>query len=193
MKRSTLIIVGILLVLLMYGCSSYNGLTTKKLEVDNAWAGVQTAYQYRMDKITQLVKVVQGSASFEKSTLQSVIEARASATSIKLTADQLTPENLQKFEQAQSQLNGTLSRLMAVAENYPDLKTTGQFAELQREVSGTENRVKKSRDDFNTTVKDYNGSVLRFPGNIMAGIFGFSQKPFFEAASAAQTAPDIKF
>jgi LemA protein len=193
MKRSTLIIVGILLVVLMYGCSSYNGLTTKKLEVDGAWAGVQTAYQSRMDKITQLVKVIQGSANFEKSTLQSVIEARASATSIKLTADQLTPENLQKFEQAQSQLNGTLSRLMAVAENYPNLKTVDQFAELQREISGTENRVKKSRDDFNTTVKEYNGSVLRFPGNIMAGIFGFQQKPFFEASNASQNAPDIKF
>ncbi len=193
MSRGLLIFVVVALLLGMYGCNSYNGLVGKDVTVQNAWANVQTQYQRRSDLIPNLVNTVQGAANFEKSTLQSVIEARASATSIKLDAKDLTPENMQKFEAAQSQLSGALSRLMAVSENYPTLKATDSFRDLQAQLEGTENRITVARNDFNGTVKDYNLSVRSFPANIFAGIFGFAQKGFFEASQAAQSAPTVKF
>jgi LemA protein len=193
MSRGLLIFVIVAVILGMYGCNSYNGLVGKDVTVQDAWAKVQTQYQRRTDLIPNLVNTVQGAANFEKSTLQAVIEARASATSIKLDAKDLTPENMQKFEAAQSQLSGALSRLMAVSENYPTLKATDSFRDLQAQLEGTENRITVARNDFNTTVKDYNLGVRSFPANIFAGIFGFAQKGFFEASQAAQSAPTVKF
>ncbi len=193
MSRGLLIFVIVAVILGMYGCNSYNGLVGKDVTVQNAWANVQTQYQRRTDLIPNLVNTVQGAANFEKSTLQAVVEARASATSIKLDAKDLTPENMQKFEAAQGQLTGALSRLMAVSENYPTLKATDSFRDLQAQLEGTENRITVARNDFNGTVKDYNLGVRSFPANIFAGMFGFAAKGFFEASQAAQSAPTVKF
>lgn len=193
MSRGLIIVIVIALIFGFFGCSTYNGLVSKDTNVDAKWAQVQTDYQRRADLIPNLVRTVQGAANFEKSTLQAVIEARAKATSINLSADQLTPENIQRFQQAQDQLSGSLSRLLAVAENYPQLKATQNFSELQAQLEGTENRIAVSRKDFNTSVQDYNQSVRSFPANIFAGIFGFQRRGFFEASQAAQQAPTVQF
>ncbi|MEZ0539401.1 LemA family protein [Fibrella arboris] len=193
MSRGLIIFVVVAALLGMYGCSSYNGLVDKDTNVDKYWSQVQTQYQRRADLIPNLVRTVQGVANFEKSTLQGVIEARANATSIKLSADQLTPENIQKFQAAQDQLGGSLSRLLAVSENYPQLKATQNFSELQAQLEGTENRIAVARNDFNTAATDYNKSVRSFPNNIFAGIFGFPRKGLFEASAAAQNAPTVDF
>ena len=193
MSKTTLIVVAILLVLGVVGCSSYNGLVQKDTRVENAWANVQTQYQRRADLIPNLVRTVQGAANFEKGTLVAVQEARSKATSIKLSADQLTPENIQKFQAAQDQLSGSLSRLLAVAENYPNLKATQNFSELQAQLEGTENRITVARNDFNGVATDYNQSVRSFPNAIFAGLFGFERKGLFEASQAAQSAPTVQF
>ena len=193
MSRTLLIVVGIALLFGFYGCSTYNGLVGKDVTVQDAWAKVQTQYQRRSDLIPNLVNTVQGAANFEKGTLTAVIEARAKATSINLTADQLTPENMQKFQAAQEQLSGSLSRLLVSVEQYPQLKANQNFLELQAQLEGTENRITVARNDFNTTVKDYNTSVRTFPANIFAGVFGFAAKGFFEASQAAQSAPTVSF
>ncbi|MCR9064783.1 MAG: LemA family protein [Cytophagales bacterium] len=194
MKRlGTLGIVGLLLLFGMYGCNSYNGLVEKDNNVEKLWANVQTQYQRRADLIENLVKTVQGAADFERGTLTDVIEARSKATSIQLTADELTPENMQKFQAAQDQLSGALSRLLVAVERYPDLKANQNFLELQAQLEGTENRIAVARNDFNTGVGDYNLAVRTFPRNIMANIFGFDKKAFFEASAEAQNAPDVKF
>lgn len=193
MSRTTLIVVVVLVLLGMYGCSSYNGLVQNDTQVQNAWAQVQTQYQRRADLIPNLVRTVQGAANFEKSTLTQVIQARAKATGIQLNADQLTPENIQKFQAAQDQLGGSLSRLLAVAENYPQLKATQNFSELQAQLEGTENRIAVARNDFNGVATQYNQSVRSFPNNIFAGIFGFQRRGLFEASQAAQNAPTVQF
>lgn len=193
MSRTTIIVVVVLALLGMYGCSSYNGLVQKDASVQEKWAQVQTQYQRRADLIPNLVRTVQGAANFEKSTLQAVIQARANATGINLNADQLTPENIQKFQAAQDQLSGSLSRLLAVAESYPQLRATQNFSDLQAQLEGTENRIGVARNDFNSVVKDYNVSVRSFPNNIFAGIFGFAVKGFFEASQAAQSALTVDF
>lgn len=193
MSKTAIIVVVVLALMGMYGCSSYNGLVESDTTVQEQWARVQSDYQRRADLIPNLVRTVQGAANFEKSTLQAVIQARASATGITVKADQLTPENIQKFQAAQDQLSGSLSRLLAVAENYPTLKATDGFRDLQAQLEGTENRIKNSRNDFNSAVKTYNVSVRSFPNNIFAGIFGFGVKGFFEASQAAQSAPTVDF
>ncbi|WP_027302981.1 LemA family protein [Rudanella lutea] len=193
MSRTTIIVVVVLVLLGMYGCSSYNGLVEKDTAVEKTWGNVQTQYQRRADLIPNLVRTVQGAANFEKSTLQAVISARANATGINLNADQLTPENIQKFQAAQDQLSGSLSRLLAVAENYPQLRATQNFSDLQAQLEGTENRITVARNDFNQVVGDYNQSVRSFPNNIFAGIFGFQRRGFFEASQAAQSAPTVDF
>lgn len=193
MSRTLIIVVVILALFGFYGCSSYNGLVQKDTQVENAWANVQTQYQRRADLIPNLVRTVQGVANFEKSTLQSVIQARANATGINLNADQLTPENIQRFQQAQDQLGGSLSRLLAVAESYPQLRATQNFSELQAQLEGTENRIAVARNDFNGVATSYNQSVRSFPNNIFAGLFGFERKGLFQASQAAQNAPTVEF
>lgn len=193
MSKITIFIVGALLVLGMIGCNGYNGMVGKDNNVDKLWADVQTQYQRRNDLIGNLVKTVQGAADYEKSTLTAVIEARASATSIKLDAKDLTPENMAKFQAAQDQLSGSLSRLLVSVEQYPNLKANENFMNLQAEISGTENRIAVSRKDFNGGVGDYNLSVRSFPNNILANIFGFAAKGFFQASEKAQSAPDVDF
>ena len=193
MKRSTLIIIGILLIFGVYGCSSYNGLVGKDQEVKGKWANVQTQYQRRSDLIPNLVNTVKGAADFEKSTLTQVIEARAKATSMQINPDNLSPENIQKFQAAQDQLSGALSRLLVSVEQYPQLKANQNFLELQSQLEGTENRIGVARNDFNAAVQTYNTSAKSFPTVIFAKIFGFDEKGFFQASDSAQSAPTVKF
>ncbi len=193
MKKGLLALVVIIGIFGTYSCSSYNGLVEKDNSVQKLWANVQTQYQRRADLIGNLVKTVQGAADFEKSTLTAVIEARASATQIKLDAKDLTPENMAKYQAAQDQLSGSLSRLLVSVEQYPNLKANQNFLDLQAQLEGTENRISVARNDFNAGVGEYNLAVRQFPNNIFAGIFGFAQKAFFESSKGSENAPDINF
>jgi LemA protein len=161
--------------------------------VEAAWANVQNAYQRRADLVPNLVNTVKGAANFEQETLTQVIEARAKATSVNISADNLTPENIQQFQAAQGQLSGALSRLLATVEAYPELKANQNFLELQAQLEGTENRISVERRKFNEAVQDYNTTVRSFPNNLMAGVFGFERKGHFEAEAGAQQAPTVQF
>ncbi|MBP8238426.1 MAG: LemA family protein [Saprospiraceae bacterium] len=190
--------IGIVLVVLagfmfMKGCSSYNTFVEKEENVENAWSKVQSAYQRRSDLIGNLVATVKGAAQFEQKTLTDIANARAKATSVNIDPTNLTPEKMEQFQQAQSQLSQSLGRLLMVTENYPELKANQNFLELQSQLEGTENRVKVERDKFNDVVTDFNKSVRRFPSSLFAGMFGFSQKAQFEAEQSAQTAPKVNF
>ncbi|ALD21960.1 LemA family protein [Hymenobacter sp. DG25A] len=192
MKRFLLYLAGLVIMLSQSSCG-YNSMVQKDQAVKAQWANVQNSYQRRSDLIPNLVNTVKGAANFEKSTLTDVINARAKATSVQLSADQLTPENLKKFQEAQSQVSAGLGRLLAVSENYPDLKANANFQELQAQIEGTENRINVERQKFNTVTNDYNGYIKSFPNNIFAGMFGFAEKPYFEAEAGAQKAPTVQF
>jgi len=196
MKSSTLIIVIILAAVLLIGgcgCSGYNGLVQQDESVKKAWNNVQSDYQRRADLIPNLVNTVKGEANFERGTLTDVINARASATQMKVDPNDLTPENIQKYQQAQGQLSQALGRLLAVAEAYPNLRANDGFRGLQAQLEGTENRIKVSRNDFNAAVQDYNVKVRTFPMNIFAGMFGFKVKQGFTADAGSQNAPNVDF
>jgi len=194
MKRTGWLVVGgIVLIFVFWGCGGYNGLVKQDENVKKAWNNVNSEYQKRSDLVGNLVNTVKGAANFEQTTLTNVVEARAKATSINLTADQLTPENLAKFQQAQAQLSGSLSRLLAVAENYPDLKATQNFQQLQGQLESIENDVRNSRRGFNDAVNVYNTKVRSFPMNILGGMFGFSKKEGFKADEGAEKAPKVQF
>lgn len=182
-----------LVVLLSQSSCGYNTMVELDQKVKAQWANVQNSYQRRSDLIPNLVNTVKGAANFEKSTLTQVIEARAKATSVQLSADQLTPENIKKFQEAQSQVSAGLGRLLAVSENYPDLKANANFQELQAQIEGTENRINVERQKFNDATNEYNTYVRSFPNNLFAGMFGFQQKPYFEADASAQKAPTVNF
>ena len=189
------LIIGLVIAALVvfWGIGVRNGMATGNQEVAASWAKVETAYQRRADLIPNLVKTVQGVANFQKGTLTDVINARASATQIKLDATDLSPENIQKYQAAQSQLSGSLSRLMAVAESYPQLKATQNFSELQSQLEGTENRIKEERDRFNDTVKGFNNKIVTFPGSLVASFSGFAVKGYFQADAGASKAPNVDF
>lgn len=188
------IIVIILLVLLgFFGCSKYNGIVKSEESVKKAWGNVESQYQRRADLIDNLVSTVKGSANFEQETLTKVIEARSKASSVQVNADNLTPENIAKFQQAQGELGGALSRLMVTVEQYPQLRTTEQFQTLMAQLEGTENRITVARNDFNTAVNDFNSSIRTFPNNIIAGLGGFQQKGYFKSAEGADKAPKVQF
>jgi LemA protein len=196
MKTTTLVIVVILAALLLIGgcgCNGYNGLVQQDEAVKKAWNNVQSDYQRRADLIPNLVSTVKGEANFEQTTLQNVIQARASATQIKIDASNLTPEKLQQYQAAQGQLSQSLGRLLAVAENYPTLRANDAFRGLQTQLEGTENRIKVSRNDFNSAIQDYNVKVRTFPMNIFAGMFGFHVKEGFSADAGSQNAPKVDF
>jgi LemA protein len=188
-----IIIVAIVLIFGVWGCSGYNGLVKQDESVNNAWNNVNTEYQKRADLVQNLVNTVKGAANFEKETLTGLVEARAKATSINLTADQLTPENMAKFQQAQGEMSGALSRLLAVVENYPDLKATENFKQLQGQLEGIENDIRGSRRTFNDQVNIYNTKVRSFPMNLLSGMFGFSKKEGFKADEGAEKAPKVQF
>lgn len=185
----------LLLVILLFagGCSSYNGMVDADQAVSKQWGQVESQYQRRSDLIPNLVSTVKGYAAHESGTLEKVTEARAKAGSITLTADELTPENMARFQQAQNELSGALKSLLAVSEAYPDLKANENFLDLQQQLEGTENRIATERMRFNEAVENYNLKVLRFPGNIWAGIFGFDRKDMFKADEGAQNAPKVSF
>ena len=173
----------------------YNGLVRSSTSVDAAWAQVQTQYQRRADLIPNLVRTVEGAANFEKSTLTDVINARASATKVTIDPSKAPtdPAQLRQYEQAQNALSGTLGRLLAVSENYPDLKANTNFRDLQAQIEGTENRIAVARRDFNNAAQAYNAQVRSFPTVIYAGWFGFQPKPYFQSAGGAETAPSVSF
>lgn len=193
MKKSTIILLVVVGALAIWAISSYNGMVKEDETVGKAWGDVQSAYQRRADLIPNLVNVVKGYAEHEKGTLEGVIEARAKATQINLNVEDLTEENMAKLNAAQGELSSALNKLMAVAEAYPDLKANENFMSLQNQLEGTENRINEVRKAYNTTVQSYNVKVRKFPGNILANIFGFSTKPMFQADEAAQKAPEVKF
>ncbi len=193
MNKTVWIVLGVIALVIFWGVGSRNSMATSDQDVKAKWANVQSAYQRRADLIPNLVKTVQGVANFEKSTLTAVIEARASATQMKLDAKDLSPENLQKYQAAQSSLGGALSRLMVVAENYPQLKATENFSELQAQLEGTENRIKEERDNFNTAVQGYNTLIVTFPNNLIASFSGFAEKGFFQAEAGSEKAPEVNF
>ena len=195
MKRSTivlLVVAGLFLLIGFNGCGSYNSMVTKDEGVTGQWQQVEVAYQARMDKTKNLFEIVQGAADFEKGTLKEVMEARSAATQIKLTADDLTPEKMAAFEKAQASFGQSLGRLMAVAENYPQLQAVGAFRDFQAQYEGMENRIATERRRFNEVAQDLNTYIRKFPRNIWAGMFGFDKRAYFESVEGADTAPDIK-
>lgn len=183
----------LLLVLFGVGGCSYNKLVDKEEKVRSQWAQVENAYQRRANLIPNLVNTVKGAANFEKETLTAVMNARASATQTKLTADNLTEANLKAFQQAQAGVSSALSRLLVSVEAYPDLKANQNFRDLMNELAGSENRISVERKRFNDLVQDYNRQVRSFPANMMAGIFGFEQKAYFEAKEGTELPPEVKF
>jgi LemA protein len=196
MKTGTIVtmaVVGLLAIFFFMGCNGYNGLVKQDEVVKKAWNDVQTEYQNRADLVPNLVNTVKGAANFEQETLTKVIEARSKATSIQLKAEDLTPENMAKFEEAQSQLSGALSRLLVTVEKYPDLKAVQGFQQLQGQLEGIENNIKNSRKIFNESINGYNVKVRSFPMNILAGMFGFSAKEGFKAEAGAEKAPKVQF
>ena len=194
MKRTgLLILIGILVILGVWGCNGYNGLVKQDENVKKAWNNVQTEYQNRSDLVGNLVNTVKGAANFEQETLTKLVEARSKATSVNINADNLTPEKIAEFQAAQGQLSGALSRLLAVVENYPDLKATQNFTQLQGQLEGIENSIKNSRKVFNEAINVYNTKVRSFPMNILGGMFGFKSKEGFKADAGAEKAPEVKF
>ena len=194
MKKVIWIVVVVLVVLFISGsCSAYNRMVTAEETVNTTWADVEAQYQRRSDLIPNLVNTVKGYAAHETQTLNEVTEARARATSINLSADDLTPERLAQFQRAQAEVRSALGRLIAVSESYPDLKANQNFLELQAQLEGTENRIAVARKDFNAAAQQYNVSVRRFPANLVARMFGFGQKPYFESAEGAAAAPQVTF
>ncbi|THU34271.1 LemA family protein [Niastella caeni] len=196
MKSRNLVLIVVLAFILILGgcgCNGYNRMINLDENVKNKWNNVQSDYQRRADLIPNLVSTVKGAANFEQTTLTQVIEARAKATSMNINAENLTPEKIQQFQQAQSQLGGALSRLLVVAEQYPQLQATQSFRDLQAQLEGTENRIKVSRNDFNSAVQEYNSVVRRFPNNLFAGMFGFTVKEGFKAEAGSERAPKVDF
>ncbi len=196
MKKTWIIIIVIAVIAFMLYrlvAGSYNSMVAQDEVVKTQWAQVENVYQRRADLIPNLVATVKGYADFEQETLTKVIEARASATNTKIDPDQLTPENMAKFQQAQNSLSGALSRLLVVVERYPDLKANQGFLELQAQLEGTENRIAVERNRFNDTVREFNILVRTFPRNFIAGMFGFTTKAQFEADAGAEKAPEVQF
>jgi LemA protein len=189
-----LIILGLILIFGVWGCSGYNGLVKEDESVKNSWNNVQSQYQRRADLIPNLVNTVKGEANFEQQTLIQTIEARyKNLNTVKVDPANLTTENIAKFQQAQGELSSALSRLMVVVENYPNLKANEGFRNLQTQLEGTENRIAVARNDFNSAINTYNTKVRSFPMNIFSGMFGFKVKEGFKADEGANKAPEVKF
>ncbi len=198
MKIFGIVLIAIVALVVVLGLSvvgSYNGLVGKQQGVDAAWAQVLNQYQRRADLVPNLVKTVEGSANFEKSTLESVVNARASVGRVTIDPSKAPTDaaTLQKFQEAQSQFSSALSRLLVVAENYPDLKASAGFRDLQAQLEGTENRIAVERGRFNEAAKEYNTGVRTFPAVLFAGMFGFQPKPYFQSDAGAEKAPEVKF
>lgn len=192
MKRNTIIIAAIVAIV-GYCMSSYNTLVGQDEAVGTAWSNVENQYQRRVDLIPNLVNTVKGYASHEKETFEAVVSARAKATQTTVDIDDLTPEKIAAYQKAQGELGSALGRLLAITENYPELKANENFKELQAQLEGTENRISTERHKFNEVAKTYNTSIRRFPKNIIASMFGFEKRPYFEAQEGAEKVPEVKF
>ena len=196
MKKSVIVVAGIVLVILlmvMWVIGSYNNMVTTSQAVDNQWAQVQNVYQRRADLIPNLVATVKGAAAHEKNTLEAVVKARAAATQTVISGTAPNQQQLNQFDQNQSALGNALSRLMVVVERYPDLKANQNFLTLQAQLEGTENRITVERQRYNDMVMQYNLSITRFPGSLFGAMFGFKSRAYFAASTAAQTAPNVSF
>ena len=196
MKKGTiiiLVIVAVVAIVAFWAIGGYNGLVTAEEKVNAQWANVESQYQRRADLIPNLVSTVKGYAAHESQTLEDVVAARARATQVTIDPENLTPEKLQEFQAAQGQLSSALGRLLMITENYPDLKANQNFLELQAQLEGTENRIAVERMRFNEMAQAYNTSIRRFPRSILASMFGFEKKPYFEAEAGASQAPRVEF
>jgi LemA protein len=193
MKKIIFNVIAFAFVAASLSSCGYNSMIEKQETVDEKWSQVQNVYQRRADLIPNLVNVVKGYAKHESQTLEAVVAARSRATQVTLDPDKLTPENIQKFQQAQDGLSSALGKLLMITENYPELKANQNFLELQAQLEGTENRIAVERQKFNEAVKDYNAYIRKFPNNLTAGMFGFEKKAYFEAQSGANVAPTIQF
>lgn len=192
MKNTGLLVVlGIVVLLFFWGCGAYNGLVGVDQDVKSKWGNVETNYQRRTDLYNSVIKTIEGSANFEKSTLKEVIEARAKATSINVNINDSA--SLRQYQQAQAGLQSSFSKLMAVAEAYPDLKTTAAFRDFQTQIEGTENRINVARQDYNAVVQTYNMKVKTFPNALFAGLFGYHEKPYYKSDPGSEKAPDVQF
>lgn len=195
MKKNKGLIITIVVIALVaiWGISSYNGLVSMDENVSNQWANVETQYQRRSDLIPNLVNTVKGYAKHESQTLEAVMAARSQATQVKIDPSNCTPQQLAAYQKAQGDVTTALGKLLAITENYPDLKANQNFLELQSQLEGTENRINVARKDFNDTAKKYNTSLRRFPRNIIASMFGFEKHNYFEAEAGAEKAPKVEF
>lgn len=188
-----LVLVGLGLLLWFVFGGAYNSMVTQRENTSQKWALVESQYQRRNDLFNNVVNTIKGSAEFERSTLEAVIKARASATQVKVDPNELSPEQIQQFQQAQQQYSSAFSRLLVTVEQYPQLQTTAAFRDFQAQIEGTENRINKARDDFNAAVQEYNTSIKRFPRNLIAGMFGFKERGYFQAQPGSENAPNVDF
>ena len=193
MKKSTIIIIAVAVLAVVWGITGYNGLVSMDEGVQTKWADVETQYQRRADLIPNLVNTVKGYAAHESETLQAVVEARAKATSVNIDPTNMSAEQIANFQKAQDGVSSALSRLLVTVEKYPDLKANENFRELQAQLEGTENRISVARRDYNEAARKYNTSLRSFPKNILAGMFGFEKKSYFEAQEGSEQAPTVQF
>lgn len=187
------IVVAVVFSIFLWAKNAYNGMVEKQEAVESAWSQVENVYQRRADLIPNLVATVKGYAAHEQQTLENVVSARAKATQMTVDPTKLDDASIKKFQDAQSELGNAIGRLLMVTENYPDLKASENFKDLQIQLEGTENRISTERNRFNETAKEYNTTIRRFPNNIFAGMFGFERKPYFEAKEGADQAPKVEF
>ncbi len=192
-KKSTWIIIAAIAVIVIWGIKVNNSMVTMEETVSKAWANVENVYQRRADLIPNLVNTVKGYAQHETSTFEAVVNARAKATSITVNPENMTADQLKEFQKAQNEIGGALGRLIAVSESYPELKANENFKELQAQLEGTENRIAVERKNFNDEASKFNTYIRKFPQSIIAGMFGFEKKPYFEAEEGANKAPTIQF
>ena len=192
-KHKTIVIIAVLAIIAMWGISAYNGLVSMDEGVQTKWADVETQYQRRADLIPNLVNTVKGYAAHESETLQAVVEARAKATSMNIDPNNMSAEQIANFQKAQDGVSSALGRLLVTVEKYPDLKANENFKELQAQLEGTENRISVARRDYNEAARKYNTTLRSFPKNILAGMFGFEKKAYFEAQEGSEQAPIVQF
>lgn len=193
MKKKSWIIWAVVAVVVVWGVSTYNGLVTRSEKVDNAWSQVENQYQRRLDLIPNLVNTVKGYAAHEQQTFEAVVAARSKATQVVVDAENLTAEKLAEYNEAQGAVGAALGRLMAIGEAYPELRASNNFMELQAQLEGTENRIAVARKDFNDAVRAYNVQTKRFPSNLIASMFDYQQKAYFESKAGAESAPEVVF
>ena len=193
MKKSTIIVIALVAIVAIWAVNGYNNLVKLDESVSTAWSNVENQYQRRADLIPNLVNTVKGYAAHEKETLEAVMSARSKATQMTVNAENLTPEKLQEYQKAQGEIGAALGRLLAITEAYPDLKANENFKELQAQLEGTENRISVERRNFNEVARSYNTAVRTFPKTIIAGMFGFDKRPYFEAEEGANKAPEVQF